>query len=134
MTSQSNAKPGRRRPGPLQWIGYACGRKLPDSMQDWVRNDLIGDWAVPRHMIRSMVPFIPIFAAFFLFPGPVWLRGSMVLLGLFLALFFAAAYMEQNRQRRLEKHGLPPNLENPKKVARQNAEKAAYEKAHPQTP
>ncbi|WP_430334401.1 DUF5313 family protein [Rhodococcus sp. ACT016] len=122
-----------RRPNPLQWIRYACGAKLPDSMQEWVRNDLIGDWAVPRHMIRSMVPFIPIFAAFFLFPGPVWLRGSMVLLGLFLALFYSAAYMEQNRSRRLEKHGLPPDLENPKKIARYNAEKAAYEKAHPHT-
>ncbi len=79
MSPRSKAK----RPNPFQWIAYACGRKLPDSMQDWVRNDLIGDWAVPRHMIRSMVPFLPIFAAFFLFPGPVWLRGSMVLLGVF---------------------------------------------------
>jgi hypothetical protein len=57
----------------------------------------------------------------------------MVLLGVFLALFFAASYMEQNRRRRLEKHGLSPELENPKKVARFNAEKAAYEKAHPHT-
>ncbi|MDH6280342.1 DUF5313 family protein [Prescottella agglutinans] len=130
MTSNKKV---HRRPNPLQWIGYSCGRKLPDSMQDWVRNDLIGDWAVPRHMIRSMVPFIPIFAAFLLFPGPLWLRGSMVLLGVFLALFFAASYMEQNRRRRLEKHGLSPDLENPKKVARFNAEKAAYEKAHPHT-
>ncbi|GAB2631395.1 DUF5313 family protein [Prescottella soli] len=130
MTSNKKV---HRRPNPLQWIGYSCGRKLPDSMQDWVRNDLVGDWAVPRHMIRSMVPFLPIFAAFFLFPGPLWLRGSMVLLGVFLALFFAAAYMEQNRRRRLEKHGLSPDLENPKKVARYNAEKAAYEKAHPHT-
>ena len=70
----------RTRPGPIQWLGYAVGRKLPDSMQDWVRNDLVGDWAVPRHLIRSMVPFVPVFAAFFLFPGPLGLRASMVLL------------------------------------------------------
>ncbi|QBJ98629.1 hypothetical protein ERC79_09240 [Rhodococcus sp. ABRD24] len=120
-----------KRPNPFQWIAYSCGRKLPDSMQEWVRNDLVGDYAVPRHMIRSMVPFIPVFAAFFLFPGPLWLRGSMVLLGVLLALFFSAAYMEQNRRRRLEKNGLPADLENPKKTARYNAEKAAYEKAHP---
>ncbi len=48
-------------------------------MQDWVRNDLIGDWAVPRHLIRSMVPFIPVFAAFMLFPrtvGPAGIDGA----------------------------------------------------------
>lgn len=122
-----------RRPNPLQWIGYACGRKLPDSMQGWVRNDLIGDWAVPRHLVRGVVPFVPIFVVFMLFPGPLWLRGLMVLLGASLAMFFSAAYMEQNRRRRLERHGLDPDLENPKKVARDRAEKAAYEKTYSHT-
>jgi hypothetical protein len=111
-------------------VGYSFGRKLPDSMQGWVRNDLIGDWAVPRHLVRSMVPFLPVFAAFFLFPGPVWLRGSMVLLGVFLALFYSVAYMAQNRSRRLERHGLPADLENPKIRRRHDAERAAYDRAH----
>lgn len=124
-------KKQRTRPGPLQWLGYSVGRKLPDSMRDWVRNDLVGDWAVPRHFARSMVPFLPLFAAFLLFPGPLWLRGCMVLLGVSLALFYSAAYMAQNRARRLERHGLPPDLENPKKRGRIDAERAAYEKAHP---
>ena len=123
-------KTQRTRPGPLQWLGYAVGRKLPDSMQDWVRNDLVGDWAVPRHLVRSMVPFVPVFAVFFLFPGPLGLRASMVLLGVLLAVFYAVSYMAQNRSRRLERHGLPPDLENPKKASRHDAEKAAYEKLH----
>ncbi|AWK74478.1 DUF5313 family protein [Rhodococcus oxybenzonivorans] len=120
----------RTRPSPIQWLGYALGRKLPHSMQDWVRNDLTGDRAVPRHLVRSMVPFIPVFAAFLLFPGPLWLRGSMILLGLLLALFYAVSYMAQNRARRLERHGLPPDLENPKKASQHEAEKAAYERLH----
>ena len=103
-------------------------------MQDWVRNDLIGDWAVPRHLIRSMVPFIPVFAAFMLFPGPWALRASMVLLGVLLALFYSVSYMAQNRSRRLERHGLPSDLENPKKISRHDAEKAAYEKLHTAAP
>jgi len=94
-------------------------------MQDWVRNDLVGDWAVPRHLVRSMVPFVPVFAAFFLFPGPLGLRASMVLLGVLLAVFYAVSYMAQNRSRRLERHGLPPDLENPRKASRHDAEKAA---------
>ncbi|MDJ0110715.1 DUF5313 family protein, partial [Rhodococcus erythropolis] len=36
------SKKQRTSPNPLQWLGYSVGRKLPDSMQDWVRNDLIG--------------------------------------------------------------------------------------------
>ncbi len=124
------SKKQRTSPNPLQWLGYSVGRKLPDSMQDWVRNDLIGDWAVPRHLIRSMVPFIPVFAAFMLFPGPWALRASMVLLGVLLALFYSVSYMAQNRSRRLERHGLPSGLENPKKISRHDAEKAAYEKLH----
>ncbi|MDV7268228.1 DUF5313 family protein, partial [Rhodococcus oxybenzonivorans] len=43
MTNRSRG--ARSRPTPFQWLGYAFGRRLPDSMQDWVRNDLIGDWA-----------------------------------------------------------------------------------------
>ncbi|MFD4369646.1 DUF5313 family protein [Rhodococcus sp. NPDC058521] len=120
----------QRRPGPLQWLGYCFGRTLPESMQDWVRNDLVGDWAVPRHLVRSMVPFLPIFAAFFLFPGPLWLNASMTLLGVVLALFYSVAYMAQNRARRLERHGLPPDLENPKARKRHEAERAAYAKLH----
>ncbi|MBD8507713.1 DUF5313 family protein [Hoyosella sp. G463] len=118
------------RPGPLQWIGYSFGRTLPPSMQDWVRNDLTGDWAVPRHLIRSMVPFVPIYALGFMLPGPLSLRAAVVLLGVLLALFYSAAYMEPNRARRLERHGLPKDLQNPKAEARHAREKQRYDAAH----
>lgn len=132
VSTEKNVSTGNRRsrPNALQWLGYSVGRKLPDTMQEWVRNDLIGDWAVSRHLIRSMVPFLPVFAVFMLFPGPWALRASMVLLGVLLALFYSVSYMAQNRARRLERHGLPPTLENPKKVSRQDAERAEYEKIH----
>ncbi len=35
----------RTRPNFLQYIGYCYGRRLPDSMRDWVRNDLAGKGA-----------------------------------------------------------------------------------------
>jgi hypothetical protein len=121
---------GRTRPTPLQWIGYTAGRPLPASMQDWVRNDLTGSWRVPRHLVRGMIPFVPIFVVFMFFPGPLYLRLMMVLLGLLLALFYSAAYMAQNRSRRLEQHGLPGDLENPKQVRREADDRAAYERIH----
>lgn len=117
----------QNRPNPWQWIGYSVGRTLPPSMRDWVRNDLTGDRAVPRHLLRSMVPFLPLFAAGFLLPGPLALRGAVVLLGLLLALFYSAAYMEPNRQRRLERHGLPKDLQNPRKAQQFAVEQARYE-------
>ncbi|ONM47574.1 DUF5313 family protein [Nocardia donostiensis] len=123
----------RKRPNPIQWIGYACGRRLPDSMSDWVRNDLTGKYATPRHMVRGMVPLTPIFAAFLLFPGPLWLRGAMILLAVLLGLFYCVAYMPMNREHRLIKHGLPPDLQNPDRVARRAAERAAYEAKYPRT-
>ncbi len=95
------------RPNPIQWIGYTLGRRLPDSMREWVRNDLTGNHATTRHMIRGMVPFLPLFTAFLLLPGAVWLRGSTALLALLLALFYCAVYMPVNRSRRLTQHGLP---------------------------
>ncbi|MCX5043182.1 DUF5313 domain-containing protein [Aldersonia sp. NBC_00410] len=122
---------GTTRPNPAQWIGYAFGRALPASMRDWVANDLTGRNRVLRHLLRSLAPFLPIFAAFVvLLPGALWLRGATVLLGVLLALFYSAAYMNQNRAKRLQQHGLPADLENEARRARHTAERAAYLATH----
>ncbi|KZF06527.1 hypothetical protein A2J03_24360 [Rhodococcus sp. EPR-157] len=121
----------RTRPNAAQWLGYVLGRKLPMSMQDWVRNDLVGKGAVPRHLLRSMIPFMPIFIGFLvLFPGALWLRGAMVLLSVLLALFYTVAFMELNRARRLELHGLPSNLKSDRKRAALDSERVRYEQLH----
>ncbi|MGB3371882.1 MAG: DUF5313 family protein [Rhodococcus sp. (in: high G+C Gram-positive bacteria)] len=121
----------RTRPNAAQWLGYVLGRKLPMSMQDWVRNDLVGKGAVPRHLLRSMIPFLPIFIGFLvLFPGALWLRGAMVLLSVLLALFYTVAFMELNRARRLELHGLPSNLKSDRKRAALDSERVRYEQLH----
>ncbi|PFW98185.1 hypothetical protein CJ469_06439 [Nocardia farcinica] len=67
-------------------------------------------------MLRGLVPFVPLFAVFLFFPGELWLRGSMVLLALLLALFYTVAFMPMNRAHRLAKHGLPADLENPERA------------------
>ncbi|MGK8489768.1 DUF5313 family protein [Nocardia asiatica] len=121
----------RRRPGPIQWIGYAFGRRLPESMREWVRADLTGRFATVRHILRGMVPFTPLFAAFLLFPGELWLRGAMVLLALLLALFYTVAFMPMNRAHRLAKHGLPADLENPRRARQREVERARYAARHP---
>lgn len=121
------------KPNIGQWFMYSVfGRPLPPSMQDWVRRDLVGPFAVPRHLLRGLLPFTPIFLAFLLlFPGALWLRGAMVLLSVLLALFYTLAFMDLNRARRLELHGLPPNLESDRKQKMLDRERADYERLHP---
>ena len=116
------------RPGPLRYIAYSFGRPLPDSMRDWVRNDLTGDHATLRHVIRSFVPYLPgSVGVFFLLPGPLWLRGAAALLPLLLALDYSCAFRPMDRRRRLAQHGLPEDLENAHKVQQRERERVRYE-------
>ena len=118
----------RTRPGPLQYITYCYGRSLPDSMRDWVRNDLTGDTATLRHLIRALVPYLPgSVGVFFLLPGPLWLRGAAALLPLLLALDYSCAFRPMDRRRRLEQAGLPEDLENAHKVQQHERERVRYE-------
>ncbi|GEE01734.1 hypothetical protein nbrc107696_21800 [Gordonia spumicola] len=95
------------RPNPLQWIAYAYGAKLPEAQHDWVRNDLTGRFATPRHLIRTQFCFSPIYLAFYFgFDGEWWIRALMVLLAATLAFVFSVSYKDQNRVRRLQQHGL----------------------------
>ncbi|MBT0567780.1 DUF5313 family protein [Williamsia sp. CHRR-6] len=116
----------RRRPGVVEWIRYCFGRRLPDDLRDWVLRDLTGRNSYVRHLIRGMVPLTPMYAAFLLFPGALWLRLAMVALALILALLFSAAYMEQNRARRLELHGLDPTILPARRQEARDRERQAY--------
>jgi hypothetical protein len=121
------------RPGPLAYIAYSFGRPLPASMREWVRNDLTGRAAIPRHLFRSMVPFVPVFgAAAVLPPGPLALRAACVLLALILALIYAFAFMDMNRRRRLVQHGLPEDLENVQTRKRRESTRERYERTYRQ--
>ncbi|WP_440712491.1 DUF5313 family protein [Gordonia sp. FQ] len=117
------------RPNPVQWIGYVYGAKLPDSKRDWVANDLMGPHAVARHLFRSQVSFLPLYLMmFFAFPtGPIWVRALMVLLAVCLALIFSGSYMDQNRVRRLQKHGLGDSPRTYKQQAEAQEMKDQYE-------
>ncbi|WP_330183486.1 DUF5313 domain-containing protein [Nocardia sp. NBC_01503] len=122
----------RRRPTFPEWLGYTVGRPMPDDLRDWVLHDLTGKHAYTRHLIRGMVPFLPIFAAFALFfPGPAWIRATMILLSLILALFYCAAYMAPNRAHRLTQHGLPADLDAPGVLHATAPERARYAVNHP---
>jgi len=96
------------RPTPGQWLRYAFGGQLPAPLHGWVRHDLTdADWRwreILRVLVQCAVPVIVILVL----PVDLELRllmGALVLLG---ALFVAAAYGDELRDRRLRQHGLPP--------------------------
>lgn len=43
-------------PNFFQYVAYCYGKRLPDSMRDWVAHDLADHGAVRRHLIRMAIP------------------------------------------------------------------------------
>jgi hypothetical protein len=74
----SNDTP-RARPNLWEYIGYCYGRRLPDSMREWVRNDLAGKGATIRMMVRVFIPAFLIMIPFWFIPTTLDVHLSMTL-------------------------------------------------------
>ena len=98
------------RPTPLQYVAYAYGRRLPDSMRRWVAEDLAGQGAVRRHMIRMAIPPFLVLAPFWLLPASLYVHLEMTAPIYAWALLMALALNKIWRRHRLVQHGLDPNL------------------------
>jgi len=100
----------RTRPNFLEYIGYCYGRRLPDSMRAWVRNDLAGKGATIRMMIRVFIPALLIMVPFWFIPTTLDVHLSMTLPILIPFVFFSHALNKVWRRHMLRKHGLDPGL------------------------
>ncbi|MGE2727505.1 DUF5313 domain-containing protein [Mycolicibacterium pulveris] len=100
----------RTRPNLWEYIGYSYGRRLPDSMLDWVRNDLAGEGATRRMMIRVFIPAFLVMAPFWLIPTTLVVHLSMTLPILIPFVYFSHALNKVWRRHMLAKHGLDPGL------------------------
>ncbi|MCA1008680.1 DUF5313 domain-containing protein [Rhodococcus hoagii] len=118
------------RPTFGQYVGYQFGRTLPDSLQDWVRRDLVGPGASVRYLIRFTVPVLPILALFLLIPGPIWIPLAMMALLFIPLVYFAIALMQVYRRHRLHSHGLDPDLVAEKAQRRADRVRDDYERRH----
>jgi hypothetical protein len=101
---------GRTRPNALQYIRYCCGGRLPDSMRDWVRNDVAGKGATGRMMIRVAVPAVLVLAPFWLIPTTLDVHLTMTLPILIPFVYFSHALNKVWRRHMLAVHGLDPDL------------------------
>lgn len=100
----------RARPNFLQFVRYCCGGRLPDSMRDWVRNDLAGKGATGRMMRRVAVPAVLVLAPFWLIPTTLDVHLSMTLPILIPFVYFSHALNKVWRRHMLGVHGLDPGL------------------------
>ncbi|MCV7282461.1 DUF5313 domain-containing protein [Mycolicibacterium flavescens] len=98
------------RPNLFQYITYSYGRRLPDSMRDWVANDLAGPGALRRHMIRMAIPPLLILAPIWLLPTSFYVRFEMTAPIFIWAVLMALALNKIWRRHRLAQHGLDQNL------------------------
>jgi hypothetical protein len=115
------------RPTLLQHIGYSYGRRLPDSMRDWVREDLAGRGAPARMVLIAAVPCLLLLAPLLLIPTTLYVHASMTLPILIPFLYFSVALNRIWRRHRLVQHGLDPALADERLRASQDAQRRAYE-------
>ena len=100
----------RTRPNAVQYVRYCCGGRLPDSMRDWVRNDLAGKGAAARMMVRVAVPAVLVLAPFWLIPTTLDVHLSMTLPILIPFVYFSHALNKVWRRHILAVHNLDPDL------------------------
>jgi Family of unknown function (DUF5313) len=98
------------KPTVLQYVAYAYGRRLPDSMHRWVANDLAGQGAVRRHMIRMAIPPLLVLGPLWLLPASLYVHLEMTAPIYIWALLMSVALNKIWRRYRLAQHDLDPNL------------------------
>lgn len=117
-------------PSVAQWLSYVVGRRLPEDLNDWVRRDVTRPRAALRQVVRGELVYCPAFVALALLPGPPGLRFLVVLLGVVLSTFYGVAFLDQNRQRRLEAQGLPTDLVSDREQRVRDKDRATYESTY----
>jgi membrane protein YdbS with pleckstrin-like domain len=98
-------------PGPLRWLRFAAGFRLPEENRDWVRHELTDAGWRWRTVLRHLAVIIPVCAVvavllLTLSPAPAWFAVLMVVLILCGSIFTVAAYADDIRASRLRQHGL----------------------------
>ena len=98
----------RRRPGPLLWLRYAYGGALPERYREWVLHDVTAPTWVLRHVVRSIVQFLP-FAIVLLLVIPVdkGILAIGIAMGALIGLLFSTAFVDNVAESRAMKAGYP---------------------------
>ena len=99
-------------PGPLRWLRFAFGFRLPPENVHWVRHELTDAGWRWRTVVRHLAVIVPacvilaVLLDIFL-PTPLWVSVMMAALILSGSVFSVAFYADDIRAARLRQHGLP---------------------------
>ncbi|MGW4487759.1 DUF5313 family protein [Amycolatopsis sp. NPDC004368] len=101
------------RPGPIRWLRYVYGARLPDRYRPWVLHDATAPTWVLRFAFRVVVEALPWLVAGFLLlvfltPLPAGLVALGLLMALVLGLFLTLGSADELAEVRLARHGYPP--------------------------
>jgi Family of unknown function (DUF5313) len=98
----------RRRPGPVRWLLYAFGRKLPVEYRSWVLHDLTTTTWPARQLLRSLIQVLPFGLVLVLaLPVEPWVRITAVLGGSLVGMIYAFAFLYETTEHRALKAGYP---------------------------
>ncbi|RZS32840.1 hypothetical protein EV193_111225 [Herbihabitans rhizosphaerae] len=101
------------RPGPLRWLRYAYGGRLPDRYRAWVLRDATAPhwrWRYALRVLAETAPFLAVgFLVLMLLPVPVAMALAALGFALVMTLAFTLAQAEEFRADRLVQHGFPPD-------------------------
>ncbi len=101
-----------KKPNFRQWLAYNLGGTLPEELNEWVRNDLVGHWAMEKYLARFLVPTVPLMLLVFLLPGEIWIKITMLAMMVVPLVVFTVSLSYVYRRFRLAQHGLEPGLLN----------------------
>jgi hypothetical protein len=93
-------------PGPLRWLLFAVGVRLPPENREWVRHELTDAGWRSRAAVRQLVLVVPVAAAFAALPGPWSLKVTLMSLVLGGVLLTSLLYADSFRAARLRQHDL----------------------------
>jgi Family of unknown function (DUF5313) len=95
-------------PGPVRWLWYALGGRLPAAYRDWVLYDVTCRTWPLRHLARLLVQLVPVAVVLMaLLPGPIWVRSMAVIGGSLVGLLYSFVFLYEATEHRACKAGFP---------------------------
>lgn len=97
------------RPGVLRWLWYALGGTLPGRYREWVLHDVtVRTWWVRQIARALLVQALPVAVVVgLLIPGTPLIRVLAVTGGVFVAMIYVVAFLEEAVEHRAMKAGYP---------------------------
>ena len=114
------------RPGPLRWLWYALGGGLPPRYRDWVLHDVTARTWWLRQIARALMQALPVgLVVGLLIPGSLVIRVLAVLGGVFVAMIYVLAFIDEAVEHRAVKAGFPRGYAKAMREAAQQPERDA---------